>query len=87
MEPEGILEPGVEAAENGEKAQASILETIIDQDIARLPKVTIQTENTPPDLLPARFLKTMVTRVLGATPVNMHEQARQRRIEARQTTG
>ncbi|MGF6776148.1 hypothetical protein [Paraburkholderia sp. GAS334] len=41
--------------------------------------MTILEEKIPEDLAPSRFLAAMVTRVLGATPVNMHEEARQRR--------
>ena len=84
-DPEGILEPGAEAlADEDDSAAASTSDQ--DQSVPELPKVTILKELTPPNLSPSRFLNAMVTRVLGATPVNMHEQARQRRVEAVQRT-
>lgn len=76
---EGILEPGPEPEEEGENAPASIPDATIDQVIERLPKVTILEDRTPLELSPSRFLAAMVTRVLNATPVNMHEEARRRR--------
>lgn len=45
---------------------------------ARL-RLTILKEEIPEELAPGRFLAAMVTRVLGATPVNMHKEARKRR--------
>lgn len=84
-DPEGILEPGAEAvADEDDSAAASTSDQ--DQSVPELPKVTILKDLTPPNLSPSRFLNAMVTRVLGATPVNMHEQARQRRVEAVQRT-
>jgi hypothetical protein len=52
---------------------------VIDRDIAQLPKVTVFKEEIPEELAPGRFLAAMVTRVLGATPVNTHKEARRRR--------
>jgi hypothetical protein len=84
-DPEGILEPGAEAlADEDDSAAASTSDQ--DQSVPELPKVTILADLTPPNLSPSRFLNAMVTRVLGATPVNMHEQARQRRVDAVQWT-
>lgn len=77
---EGILEPGPEP--EGEEPPAAIAEATIEEVIDRLPKVTILEERTPPELTPSRFLAAMVMRVLGATPVNMHEEARRRRASA-----
>lgn len=75
----GILEPGPEPKlEVGEDA-ASIPAETLDQILERLPSVKILEDETPPILSPGRFLAAMVTRVLGATPVNMHEDARARR--------
>ncbi|CAB3781813.1 MULTISPECIES: hypothetical protein [Paraburkholderia] len=75
---EGVPEPGPELVEE-EDAPAPTPESEVDREIAELPKVTILEEKIPEDLAPGRFLAAMVTRVLGATPVNMHEEARQRR--------
>jgi hypothetical protein len=51
----------------------------IDREIENLPKVTIRSDRIPYELAPGRFLAAMVKRVLDATPVNMHEDARNRR--------
>lgn len=50
--------------------------------IQDLPKVTILRKETPENLDPGRFLATMIERVLGITPVNMHVKARERRKSA-----
>lgn len=76
---EGILEPGPEPVGEGEELPASIPASTVETIIERLPKVTILRNHTPAELAPGRFLEAMVTRVLGATPVNMHEEARRRR--------
>jgi hypothetical protein len=75
---EGVPEPGPELVDE-EDAPASAPEPEVDREISELPKVAILEEKTPEDLAPGRFLAAMVTRVLGATPVNMHEEARRRR--------
>jgi len=74
----GILVPGLEL-EGQEAVPASIPEARVEQIVAMLPKVTILSDRTPAELAPGRFLAAMVGRVLGASPVNMHEEARRRR--------
>ncbi|WP_261539830.1 hypothetical protein [Burkholderia multivorans] len=76
--PEGVPEPGLEL-DKEEDLPAPLPESDVDREIARLPKVEILEEETPEELAPSRFLAAMVTRVLGATPVNMHVEARRRR--------
>ena len=49
-----------------------------EASIAQPPKVT----QIPATLSPRRFLATMETRMLAATPVNMHEEVRQGRASA-----
>lgn len=78
--PEGILEPGPEP--EGEGVPAPISDATVDEVIKRLPKVRILNDRTPAELSLSRFLAAMVSRVLGATPVNMHEEARHRRASA-----
>lgn len=75
----GILEPGPEPEGEQEDLPASIPDATVDQIVERLPKVTILKDRTPSELMPGRFLAAMVMRVLSATPVNMHEEARRRR--------
>jgi hypothetical protein len=82
-QPAGILEPGLEAEPSIEAVTSEIPEASAEEITASLPKVTILTKQIPDILLPGRFLTAMVTRVLSATPVNMHRQARQRRISAK----
>lgn len=74
-------EPG---AEPEEEVAASAGEIDVDRTITRLPKVRIRLDATPEELQPGRFLATMVDRVLGATPVTMHKEARKRRSCASQ---
>lgn len=74
----GVLQPGPKP-EVDEDAPPKIAEAAVDRDIAQLPKVTIRQDLTPADLAPGRFLAAMIVRVLGATPVNMHIEARERR--------
>lgn len=79
----GILEPGPEPAEGIEEVPLDILGSAAAEIVENLPKVRIVSERTPAELSPGRFMAAMVTRVLGATPVNMHEEARRRRALAR----
>jgi hypothetical protein len=75
----GVPEPGLEL-EGEQDEPATVPESEVDRDIAQLPKVTIRKDKTPEDLAPGRFLAAMVTRVLATTPVNMHMEARTRRV-------
>ncbi|MFM0212829.1 hypothetical protein PQQ96_36155 [Paraburkholderia sediminicola] len=75
---EGLPEPGL-ASDKEEDVPAPTPNLEVDREIERLPKVRILEEETPEDLAPGRFLAAMVTRVLGATPVDVHEEARRRR--------
>lgn len=74
---EGILEPGAEP--EAEETQLENPPAAIDDVLTQLPQVKILTARIPDELQPGKFLAKMVTRVLAATPVNMHEEARQRR--------
>lgn len=77
--PDGILEPGLEADPSVEEIAPILPNANAAEIIAALPKVTIRTDQIPAELSPGRFLTMMVTRVLAATPVNMHVEARARR--------
>jgi hypothetical protein len=77
---EGILEPGPQPITDPAEGEiAHLAESTVESIVKALPKVSILAERTPDDLSPARFLTSLVTRVLAATPVNMHEEARRRR--------
>lgn len=74
--------PGVPEPGPGPEAQPDLIPSPsldVDREIARLPLVRILLDQIPDELSPSRFLAAMVTRVLGATPVNMHREARKRR--------
>ncbi|WP_207843879.1 hypothetical protein [Williamsia soli] len=60
-------------------------ESQISQDLAQLPPVGIDHKRTPQNLSPAVFLATLIERVLDATPVNLHKQARDLRKETHAT--
>jgi hypothetical protein len=84
-EPAAIVqEPGLEVVENVEpdREVRQPAESQIDQVIGQLPEVRIL--DVPDELSPSRFLAVMVQRVLAATPVTMHRQARQRRAAIEQ---
>lgn len=77
---DGILEPGAQPiTDPTEDEIAHLAASTVESIVKRLPKVSILEDRTPDDLSPARFLTSLVTRVLAATPVNMHEEARRRR--------
>lgn len=80
---EGVPELGLEL-DTEEDLPVAAAESEVDHEITRLPKVAILKEETPDNLEPSRFLAAMVTRVLDATPVNMHEEARRRRASPEQ---
>jgi len=76
----GILEPGPQPITDPAEGEiAHLAESTVESIVKALPKVLILAERTPDDLSPARFLTSLVTRVLATTPVNMHEEARKRR--------
>jgi hypothetical protein len=72
------LQPGPQE-EDESSLPAVIPEATIDAAITQFPTVTILHDRTPGELAPGRFLSAMVSRVLGATPIDMHEEARARR--------
>lgn len=75
---EGVPEPGPELEDEAD-APVRVPLAVVDGEIALLPKVTIRSDKTPEELAPGRFLAAMIARVLDATPVNMHKEARRRR--------
>lgn len=81
-EPGGIPEPGLEPEPGEDVIAPEIPEESAETIIASLPVVKILLDQIPANLSPSRFLAAMVTRVLGATPVNMHEVARERILSA-----
>jgi hypothetical protein len=69
-----VPEPGPQA----EEAIPPVIDPNVGSAITTLPAVRVLLDKTPSELQPDRFLAEMVTRVLGATPVNLHREARNR---------
>ncbi|RJT76935.1 hypothetical protein D6T63_15865 [Arthrobacter cheniae] len=80
---DALAEAGVTTpvGEQGE-FEVEIDQTEVDVALAALPRVVIQHERVPADLQPGHFIAEMVRRVLDATPVNLHKDARVRRRQA-----
>jgi len=77
-----------EEVDSVEKAEPDTLFEIVDvqtaaieEALAGLPDIAIRHDTVPPALQPSRFLATMVRRVLDATPVARHREARRRRSQ------
>jgi hypothetical protein len=78
-----LAEAGVGTDEDSEEeAEEHVEPTEIDVALANLPPVHLPWERVPADLRPDRFIAEMIRRVIDATPVNMHRDARDRRILA-----
>lgn len=56
----------------------SVESSAVDEALAHLPLVLLKHDRVPPALRPSRFLELMTRRVLHATPVNLHKEARKR---------
>lgn len=54
-------------------------ETSIEEELALLPTIDLLHDQVPADLDPGRFFGIMVERVLSASPINFHVEARARR--------
>lgn len=75
---DGVPELGGES-DRDEELPERAADSILDSEISQLPSVTVLRDKTPEELAPGRFLAAIVKRVLAATPVNMHKEARTRR--------
>ncbi|MHC9292842.1 hypothetical protein ACRCUN_10260 [Mycobacterium sp. LTG2003] len=58
----------------------------VDEALAALPDIAVRHDVVPPQLQPARFLATMVSRVLDISPVTRHREARRRRSTPAEAT-
>lgn len=83
---DGPAETADEEVDSIEKAEPDALFEIIDVEtaavdeaLAALPDIAIRHDTVPPELQPARFLATMVNRVVDTTTVTRHREARRRR--------
>lgn len=76
----GVPEPGLESGQD-EAVPTLEPDSVLDREISQLPSVKVLRDRTPDVLSPGRFLAAMVNRVLNATPINMHVEARRRRLD------
>ncbi|PZE61999.1 hypothetical protein [Curtobacterium sp. MCLR17_044] len=90
----GSLDSGEDASDDGdadnpliaaglddntpEEADEHVPSTAVDDALAALPDVQIRHDAVPGTLQPARFLELMVRKVIDATPVDRHDNARER---------
>lgn len=73
-----LVSAGLEANPEEDEAIPAEDASQIDAVLSALPMVSIRHDKVPAALSPARFLETMVRRVVDATPVTMHRRARAR---------
>ncbi|MBT2504146.1 hypothetical protein [Curtobacterium sp. ISL-83] len=64
--------------EDEDETLEDIPASAVDDALAALPRVTIHHDAVPAPLQPAHFMALMVNRVIDATPVNRHKEARRR---------
>lgn len=77
-----LAEAGITPLEDDEVAEESVeLSAVVEEALAYLPHVAIRVELVPADLQPGYFIAEMVRRVIDATPVNLHKEARRRRSQ------
>lgn len=79
---DGVPEPGAELDQE-EVVLEPEPDSALDREISQLPNVSVLRDQIPNVLAPSRFLAAMIVRVLNATPVNMHREARRRRAYPR----
>lgn len=74
----GIADP----EEQDDEFEDNVEPTDVESALANLPPVHFPWSRVPEDLRPDRFISEMVRRVIDATPVTMHKEARARRLGA-----
>lgn len=77
-----LIAAGLADDPDADDEPVDVAESELDEALATLPSVKIRHSAMPEQLTPARFLAEMVNRVLDATPVNVHREARNRRRSA-----
>lgn len=79
-----LVAAGLEPAPESDAELPSVAESDVDRALAQLPAISVRHDAIPVSLSPSRFLALMVDRVLDATPINLHIEARARRRNAAQ---
>lgn len=78
-----LAEAGLTPPAEEPEAEAELVEeSEVDAALANLPAVVIQRARVPEDLQPGYFIGEMARRVIEATPVTHHREARARRTNA-----
>lgn len=78
-----LAEAGVYADdETDDEIEEHVEQSEVEIALANLPPVRLRWERVPADLRPDRFISEMIRRVIDATPVNMHVEARHRHKNA-----
>lgn len=78
-----LAEAGVAQSEEiGEPEEEIVEHSEVDEALQNLPPVSLFLDRVPADLQPAHFMAEMARRIIDATPVNFHTEARLRRSQA-----
>lgn len=77
-----LVAAGLTAEPDADHTIAEVPSSEINMALASLPAVRIRHDAMPEHLAPSNFLAAIVDRVLDATPVNLHREARNRRRTA-----
>ncbi len=75
---DALVAAGLEAAEPADPSDRGDVPFDADAIIDRLPRVSLLRHRIPAEISPERFFEVMVRKVLDATPVTMHREARAR---------
>ncbi len=74
-----LVAAGIDPNPESDQDLVPVPESEVERALASLPTVLVRHDAIPAGLSPARFLGLMVDRVLDATPINLHVEARLRR--------
>ena len=89
--PEAIDDPlvaaGLETDPTAQDLPPDLTALDVHRSLSTLPAVSIRHDAIPESVSPARFMETMVRRVLDVTPINLHKESRQRMAEPVEHTG
>ena len=78
---EPLVAAGIETDPTAQDTAPDLTTADLDQRLGTLPRVSIRHDAIPQSVSPARFMETMVRRVLDVTPINLHKESRRRMAE------
>ncbi|MGO4362290.1 hypothetical protein [Terrabacter sp. RAF57] len=81
---DALVEAGVVASaiESEDEDEVAVPAGEVETALANIPRVTLRHDKVPQALQAGTFMGVMIQRLLDATPVNFHEGARDRQLEA-----